>query len=223
MKKCKYCQVEVETKKDFCPLCFNHLEMVDNKVEPFYELRKFNETTQKTSNFLYKLFLFLSICIGSVCLIINRLTNPNLWWSLVVIFSVLYVWVLVAHTILSKQSVFKKVLLQILSILILLYFSEKISPSDWLVSYVLPSVSICSVIVSLMLLFISKKRREYLIGFLFIYLVLGLVSTFCIVFKWDTFFIINLINAILCGLCLVGVLIFGFGAMKEELQKKWHI
>lgn len=223
MKKCKYCNVEVETPKEFCPLCFNRLEKISDDYEVFYELRKSNDTRIKTTHFLYKLFAFISICAIVICGIVNYVFTPNVMWSLVVVFSIFYVWVLVAHTILSKQTVFKKVLLQIFSILILLYFAQKLSVFDWLLSYVYPSVSMCSIFVTLMLLFISKKRKEYLIGFLFIYLILLLISIFNICFKWDVFLILNYINVIVCSLSIIGVLIFGFNAIKEELIKKWHI
>lgn len=223
MKKCKYCNVTVETEKDFCPLCFNHLETIDNDVEPFYRLRKKNETAIITNRFLYKLFSFISLCVVSICFIIDYLTSETINWSLVVLFSVLYVWVLIAYTIISKRSVFKKVFLQLISIFLLLFFIQKLSAIDWFLTYVFPSVSILAVSVTLMLIFIKKNRGEYVIGFLFIHLLLAIASLLILLIKKDTFFLLNMINAIFCFLSFLGILIFGFNALKSELQKKWHL
>lgn len=224
MKHCKYCNVNVETDKEFCPLCFNKLSTDNNLPESFYQLRKTNPKAIKTNTFIYKLFLFLSICAVGICTLINLLVTPEKLWCLVVTFGVLYVWVLVAHTILSKRSVYKKVLLQILSLLILLFFIYKLdSTGNWLICYVYPSLSLALFGVMLMFLFIKKNRSEYLIGFSALSIGLGVVSLLMILFSYDTFFIINLINVIASALMIIGILVFGGSAIKYELTKKWHL
>ncbi len=223
MKSCKYCNVTVETEKDFCPLCFNKLIDDGNEVEIFYPQNLNEKPAKKPTKFLYKLFLFITLCALAICAVINYLTTPDVLWSVVVGCGLLYVWVLVAHTILSKQSVFKKVLLQILSILLLLFFTEKLSDSLWLFAYVYPSVSLGVIITTLMMLFIKSNRSEYLIGFSFIYLLMDILSILILIFYRNSFYLLNLINVIFCSFAFIGLLIFGFNAMKAEIAKKWHL
>ena len=223
MKYCKYCKTEVDSVNNFCPLCFNHLDDLSDKSDHFYSVRTCNETTNLTNAFLYKFFLFFTICAISCCVIINLLVTPNLPWFWIVVFGLLYVWVLVAHTILSNQSAFKKTFLQIVSILLLLYFAENISFSRWLIPYVFPSISLTAIFVLLMILFISKKRTEYVFGFSVIILLLAVLSALIIIFGLSEYMLLNMINLIISLMTLVGNFIFGLKAIKEDLFKKLHL
>ena len=166
---------------------------------------------------------FFTICAISCCVIINLLVTPDLPWFWIVVFGLLYVWVLVAHTILSNQSAFKKTFLQIVSILLLLYFAENISFSRWLIPYVFPSISLTAIFVLLMILFISKKRAEYVFGFSVIILLLAVLSALIIIFGLTEYMLLNMINLIISSMTLVGNFIFGLKAIKEDLFKKLHL
>ncbi len=223
MKKCKYCKVEVDTHNDFCPLCFNRLQEVNDLTEEFYTPRKFNETTNVTHAFIFRLFLFISICIITICFFINELTTPTKPWFTIVIFAVLYCWILIAHTILSKQSIAKKIFLQVLAILALLYFAEKLSVDEWLLQYVFPAISMAAVTVLLMIIFISSRRAQFVLGFSIIFFLFGIASALLIIFKVIPFVLLNLINVVICALAFIGMLIFGSNAIKAEVAKKYHL
>lgn len=222
MKQCKYCKIEVDTTNDFCPLCFNHLDDVSDKSDGLYTLRQKNETTNITRNFLIKLFVFLSICVIATCVIVNEFTHPETPWFWVVAFSVIYIWVLICHTILSKQPAFLKVLLQIISLMLLLYSAEKISIETWVLPYVYPSMSLAILFVLVMILFVSSKRSDYLLGFSVIVLLLTIVSLL-ITLLTDYYKLLNFINIVLCILAFIGFYIFGWQAIKEDIRKKWHL
>ncbi len=224
MKHCKYCNIDVDTSNDFCPLCFNHLEEVNSSYEQFYTPRLKNETADRKKHFITKLFLFLTICSIVICFFINFLTDFKIKWFLVVTFGIIYVWVLVAHTIMSTQSAFKKIFLQLISIIALLYFTEQVAePHDWLLQYVYPSISFTVVAVICLILFIDKNRNDKILGFATIILLMGIGSLLFIIFKLSPFVLLNFINCILCGLTIIGILIFGNHAIKQELSKKLHL
>ncbi len=224
MKYCKYCKIKVDTANDFCPICFNHIEEIDNKCEQLYSPRLKNENEDRLRFFLSKLFLFLSICSIIVCFFVNRLVNPDIPWFWIVCFGILYVWVLVAHTIMSRRSFFSKVLLQVISVIVLLYFTEKVSPDhDWLLQYVYPSISFAVVSVLLMILGIDKNRADNIFGFSIIIALLGTGSLVMLLLNTVSYTLLNFINCILCALTLLGLLIFGYGAIKQHLSKKLHL
>ncbi len=224
MKHCKYCKTDVDTANDFCPLCFNHIEETDPSYEQFYTPRRKNETLDRKKHFISKLFLFLTVCAITVCFFVNYLVNFKIKWFLVVTFGILYVWVLIAHTIMSRQSAFKKILLQIISIIALLYFTQQVSKShDWLLQYVYPSISFTVVIVLNMILFIDKNRNDKMLGFTAIITLMGIGSLLFLIFDLSPFGLLNFINCIICGLTLLGLLIFGTDAIKQELSKKLHL
>ena len=224
MKYCKYCKTKIDTTNDFCPLCFNHIEEIDNSSEMFYTPRKTNDSSDKIKHFIVKLFLFLSICAIITCFIVNYLVNFNIQWFWLVGFGILYVWVLIAHTIMSRQSVFKKIFLQIISIALILYFSERISAShDWLFQYVFPSVSFSIILVLTIILLTDKNKSASVIGFMFIILLLFTVSLLLLIFNLVQFKLLNLINCMLCFLTILAYFIFGYHAIKQDLSKKFHL
>lgn len=224
MKYCKYCKTQVDTTNDFCPLCFNHLAETDSCYEQLYSKRLKNETTDRKRLFVSKLFLFLTICAITACFFINYMVNFKVKWFLVVTFGILYVWVLVAHTIMSRNSAFKKILLQIISIFALLYFTERVSdPQEWLLPYVYPSISFTAVFALMMILFIDKNRGHKVLGFTFIISLLFAGSVVIMALNLAKFKLLNFLNCIICGLTIIGLLIFASNAIKHELSKRFHL
>lgn len=224
MKHCKYCHIEVDTNNDFCPLCFNHLSETDSSFDQLYSKRFTNETTDRKKLFISKLFLFLTICVITACFFINYLVNFEVKWFLVVTFGILYVWVLVAHTIMTKRSAFKKILLQIISIIALLYFTERVSePQDWLLPYVYPSISFTAVFALLMILFIDKNRSRKVLGFSVLILLMLVGSIVIMIFNIAQFKLLNFLNCVICGLTLVGLFVFASNSIKHELSKRFHL
>lgn len=224
MKYCKYCKTKVDTTNDFCPLCFNHIEELDNSYEQFFTPRRRNETADRKKHFIFKLFLFLTICAITTCFLINFLVNPTVQWSLVVAFGLIYVWVLVSHTIMSRQSAVKKCLLQVISIFILLYFTERVANSQkWLMQYVYPSISFTVIFVLLMILFIDKNRSCNIFGFTVLIILMGVVSFVLLLFNLVEFKLLNLINCVFTVLTVLGMLIFGSRTLKQELSKRFHL
>lgn len=225
MKYCKYCKTKIDTSNDFCPLCFNNVEEIDGNLDRLYTPRRSNDLEDRRKQFITKLFVFLSISAIIICFFVNFLVNFDVQWCLVVTFGILYVWVLVAHTIMSRQSAFKKIFLQLISIIVLLYFSERISKNtDWLLKYVYPAISFAVIFVLSMILFIGKNRSVNTLGFTVIISLLGICSVLLIAFgAVDDFKLLNRINYLLCGLTVLGFLIFGMRSIKQELSKKLHL
>ncbi|MBO4573202.1 MAG: hypothetical protein J5762_05520 [Clostridia bacterium] len=224
MKKCRYCNVEVDSDKNFCPICFNRTDNLDDRSTGLYTLRKHNETKIKSSWFLTKLFFFLTICTLTASVMVNVLVTPKSMWSPLVVFGELYIWVLIAHTIMSKRSLFEKVFLQVVVILLILIFAEKLSISDWLIPYVYPSMSLAVVTTLSLILIISSKRGEYFIGFTVIAFLLSIGSLVFILFSLTgEFKLLNYISLAVGFSAVFGYVLFGFDSIKYELGKKWHL
>ena len=222
MKRCKYCGVDVDTEKDFCPVCFNRLDDKNDQVSRLYTIRTQNTVENVNSKFITKLFVFLSVASILICLFINLFVTGKPYWFWLVVFGEMYVWILVRHTILSKRSIFKKIALQIISVFLILYFANRLSITNWLVPYVYPSVSMLVLVVLTLFLGISKKREEYFIGFFFIAFSMGITSLLMVLFA-DWFKLLNYINLFCCLMSDFGYLLFGFNKIKSEFKKKWHL
>ncbi len=224
MKKCRYCKIDVDTDKNFCPICFNRLDNVDETSASIYTLRKRNESRIKNSSFLLKLFLFITVVSMLACVIVNVIVTPQVSWAPVVIFGELYIWVLVKHTIFSHRSVFKKVFLQVLLIILVLVFAERLSISDWLIPYVYPSFALAVVAALTTVLLVSPKRSEFVFGFTIIVILMTIVSSVFLIFKFtERYKLLNFLNVAISLATVFGYVLFGFDSIKYELSKKWHL
>lgn len=229
MKFCKNCKVKVDAERNYCPLCFRELAPVDESSSqeyPFAE-RKKNETFIKNDSFVLRLFIFLSLCAISICLLVNFLTRPNFLWSLVVVGGTVYVWILVCHTIMSRRGVFEKLLIQFLAITFLLWTCEHISyEKHWLFDYVFPSVAICSVLTMLLITFI-RKDKSWILAFVSMTIFIVVVSILSFIYfvtkELPGATILNIVNLAFSGLTTIGYFTFGYGTLRQESSKKFHI
>lgn len=222
MKYCKNCKMNVDGERDYCPLCFRELSGESNGTTPMFAERSLNEHDIRRNNFITKLFTFMTICAVSICLIINFMVNPAVLWSLTVASGILYVWVLVAHTIISKRSIFEKVLFQLLSLILILFTTDMLSKDhSWFPEIVFPSVSMCATSVLLMIIFI-KKDKSWMFSFLIITVLLTIASLI-VMLKLDNFKLVNVINIVYCALIVLGYLIFGWNSIKQQFSKIFYL
>lgn len=223
MKHCDICGVDVDTEKEICPLCYNRLEEKSPKVTAEFFQTKKAEKKKSAKKIVAKIFFIISLFVVCTCVYINVKTQ-TVAWSLVVGLSVLYVWVLVAHTIMSRDTPFKKVLYQIVSIVALLLATNKVfSSNEWLTNYTFPSLAILVTIILTFYIFCSKKRKTVLYSFFSIIILLLIVSALLLGLKVDDFKFLNQINIIFQSIVVVSYLIFGWRDIKNEAIRKFHL
>lgn len=222
MKHCKFCDVNVRTDKEYCPLCFNDIsgEHDDNLLY----LVNNKEMIYKKKYLASKILLFITFSVLMICGFINFMTYNGILWSVIVATSALYLWILVGHTIISSRNAFEKVFFQLFGIIGIVVSTNLVSGGgDWLANYVLPSISLLVVIVLGFILICNKKRKNLLVGFLVIYVLLIIMSIILLACKLDNFKLLNEINLITTGLSVLAILFFGFRTIKTELSRKLHL
>ena len=215
----------MDSSENYCPLCYNYLESEGEEKPTFdyYLERDPSKNRAVGNNFLLKLFLYLSICVCVICFVINYFTEKHMLWAPVVFVSVLYMWILIMHTIMSSRSAFEKIFFQLIGIIALLLMLERISKSAWFLNYVLPSILIATTSVLAMISLISKHKSALITTFFVFYLIFEVVSLIFLLFVKDVYFLLYLIHVIYNGLILFGTLLFGSRIIKNEIAKKAHL
>ena len=224
MKRCKICNVDVVSNKGYCPLCYNDLDS-DSEESNLVVVKTHNERKKNTKKFLAKLFLVISLAVVAVCFFINFKAKSSYLWSLVVFESVVYVWILVAHTIMSKRSVFEKILFQLVGVIAIIGTTYALSPTateNWLVCYVLPSVSMFATAVLALISLISKDRKKFLLSFLAVYIALIILSL-VLVCTIDNFKTLNHTALLVMSIVTFGTMLLGFKSIHKEFVKVFHI
>lgn len=238
MKYCGKCNVNVNTDLQKCPLC--SIVLTDEKSQGFGESSpeamlpetcgdgakypKPDTDTVDRYNFVLRLFLFISLVIGSTCLLINLLTYSGVLWSLYVIGTIVYVWITVAYPLFVKRKIGQIIVLDAISTSIYLYLLELATRTQgWGLSYVTPFIFITA---TLMITFILLKKRlkwrDYsiyqtimvILGFLpVIFCITGIVTPI-----WP-----SVLSAFYSFLTLMGMFIFADKKYKNELIKRFHL
>ena len=225
MKKCNICGVDVATNHGYCPLCYNDIDRDANPPYPLVNIKTHNVPRRKIGVFLMRLFLAISLAAFGVCLFVNLETHSNTLWSMIVLTSIVYVWILVAHTILSRRSMFEKVLFQILGIVAIVGTTYALYPGigdNWLISFVLPGISMLVVAVLLMYSIISKHRKSLLLSFVVVYIGLLILA---IIFRYtiDTYKTINNICILVCSIVSVGTILVGYKSIHKEFIRVFNL
>lgn len=226
MKRCEKCKVTVNSNKKQCPVCFDELEVIEDVKEQdlIYATAKQYDNVSGKNVFLNNLFIFLTITILSVSIFINFMTDPTVLWSLVVGISLVYLWILIKHTIISKRGVFEKVLFQFLGILGVILATNYVSGGqDWFWNFVVPSAGIATTTVLAMVLLINSKRSDFALSFLLMSFIIIAISATVLLIDADSFRLLNLINLLYSGLFALAILIFGFKTIKRSFHKTMHI
>ena len=222
MKYCKKCNVYVSGKGQQCPLCFSNLMSVDKDITPacYPDIK---ENSGK-SNFIFKLFLFLSIAGSLVSLFINLFFWSGILWSLIVIAAISLLWETIGVLILSKKNAGFKIIGQTLFVLILLITIDAVTGwKQWSIGIVAPFIIITSTFTMTIVLYIKRaKWREYML-FQFIITINGFIPV--ILFWCGLAKIIwpGAVGALYSLLTLIGMLIFAEKQFKNELKKRFHV
>ena len=221
MKHCDKCNVDINSDLNYCPLCFNEItENTEEKGSKLYSITADKPKEIIKTHTTRKIFAIISIAVALTCGLINYMTHTPFWSGLVML-GIIYLWILVRHTIMSSRSPFEKVVLQVLGVLAILILSNHVSGGGWFMDYVLPSLLIFVIAVLNMILFVSKKRRVYESSFLIIQLLIIIASVIfmCIC----DFNLLHLITLCITGLAVVGLVIMDGKNIFKELSKKFHL
>lgn len=226
MKKCEKCHINWNTKRVTCPFCRSIL-IDDNKEMNFQEYPKYI-TPSHPNKLLFKIFLFITIIAIISSVLINLLTlnkdNPS-YWSLIVIGSIAFLWVLVFVTIISKNNIALKIILQAVTVGLLLIAIEINTslPKWWSIRYVLPFIIIAvTMVTTILAIAIPKKAPDFILYIIGISIVgvlpfiIGIITD--VNPKWP---------GIACFtysvFTIFAIIFFGGKTLKEEIVKKMHL
>lgn len=231
MKYCTECKMSINTELPKCPLCSmvltgvhetGTLDTRDNGASAMYPMSEIDKIHKY--NFLFRLFLFISIVIGSTCLLINLMTFSGDLWSMYIIGTMLYLWITVGYPLFIKKKIGQIIVIVAISTSIYLYALELATRSKgWGLSYVIPFLFIAATLLITFIILLKRLNwREYtlyqtimiIMGFLpVIFCLIGLVTP-----VWP-----SVLSAFYSLLTLTGMFIFADRKYKNELIKRFHL
>ncbi|MBI9009769.1 MAG: hypothetical protein JEZ05_07045 [Tenericutes bacterium] len=224
MKKCDKCNIEIETKQLYCPLCH---QVLTGETDPsFIEVYpEYVSLTRKILPTVKKTLLLLSILAIVIVALINTLAFNGVYWSLIPIGSTLYFWLLLRVGVLSRRNMaFRIAFLTVLLIALLVLIDYRTVPENngWSFDYLMPLLLFsCNLAIFFIILVRRLNYRDYFF-YLLIVIVFSLIPLILVAFDVLTILWPSLVAFGLALFILLFLIVFFPKTIKEELQKRFH-
>lgn len=173
---------------------------------------------------IVRLLVILSILIGMILTIINRLTNPNIPWAAFSNCGIIYVWLVVIYSINKNVNIAGHVLLQtILTSFFTVYIDYRLGFSSWSLSIAIPIIIIIANLAMLTLTIVSYKKYLRYAIYQLIILIFSILPAILITEKIINNPILGIIATGISSLNLVITLILSSKDLKEAIVRKFHM
>jgi len=156
---CDECDVTIPYETDTCPLCLKKIADQTEPFNPVYPRR--NASFRFPKRYSFSLFYSaVAYTTFLIVLLVNLLTTPDVLWSLIVGAGLLYLYVLIRHTILTPYGSAAKIFLQGFILTVLIYIIQNVTHSgNWAYEYVIPMILLANTIVLWAVAIVRRKRR----------------------------------------------------------------
>ena len=178
----------------------------------------------KKTDLIIKIAIVISLFVGILLVVINKLTTPNIHWAGFCNAGIIYIWVTVLYAINKNVNIAKHVLIQTIAVSILcVYIDYKIGFKAWSINMAIPIILITANITMLILTIVShKKFIRYAIYQLLIILI-SLIPLFLVYEKLVDDKTLRIIATSISGLNFLLSLILSAKDIKEEIIRKFHL
>lgn len=218
MKKCSSCNIKYNTSSKYCPLCQNVLVGTDEESMFPRNIRL------KTNTLIFKILLFISISTFLIAAFIEYTFTNRLHISLYYGFCLVNNYIIMKIILNNYQNVLKMCGKYGFIVVILLVLWFLITKSKIITNYIIPSVCIFELLFNLITGMVLKKK--YFLSYLnLVVMNLGLLllPMVFVLFHLTSNNIMSYICALLCIISIVGLLIFFYDDITEELSKLFNL
>jgi len=219
MSKCLKCNVSLHINNDRCPLC--HSKIVNPKKDSIFPEVK---PKYKLHQLLLKIFLFTSLCGIVFSLMINKIVNKKLSWSIFVILGICTLWFTIITGIKKRHNLMKLLFAEILIMIIFAFLWDKSTGyHKWSLTFVLPFLCIAYIITFLILrIFTNKIKKEHIL-YTYLNALIGLFPLYSILKKnltplWPSY--LSIFTSIFA---LIFLFIFNHRTLESEIERRLHI
>ena len=224
MKYCDKCHIEIETNKQYCPLCHQVLKGEGDPSIP----EVYPEFVSQRREFLpltKKVLLFLTLTSILILLGINWINYDGKLWSFIPVGGILYFWVVLRYGVLSKQNIaFKLALLTTILIGILNLIDQNYGiHQGWALNYVTPiALFACNLAISFIMWIKRINYRDYFF-YLFTIIIFSLVPLILYLFHVITISWPSVTAFALAVFILLFIIFFFPKYIRDEIKKRFHI
>lgn len=178
----------------------------------------------RKTDLIIKIAIIISIIVGVLLVVINKLTTPSIRWAGLCNAGIIYVWITVLYSIDNNVNIAKHVLIQTIAIsLLCVYIDYKIGFKAWSINIAIPTIVIISNITMLILTIVSHKK---FIRYAIYQLLIVLISSIPLFLVYEHLVddkSLSIVATSISGLNFILSLILSKKDIKEEIVRKFHL
>lgn len=218
MKKCNSCNIEFNTHETLCPLCQNILVGSSDEINFPSNIR------YKTNSLILKILLFSSLTILLIFMFLEYIIFKKLHISLYISLGLLTNYVIVYFILKNCKNIlklFNKYGIIVICLLIIWYMVTK---SKIITNYIIPSVCLFELLFNFIVSIILRKN--YLVKYstqILMNIILLFLPIILVLLNLTTNNILSYICSLSSIITILGLLIFFYDDIKDELRKIFNI
>ncbi len=219
MMYCKKCNVSVNGDKKCCPLCQGTL-IGEPSVDAYPKI----EQPRYSRHFLIRLVSFIAIAVAVICIFVNIMVSPKIYWCWFAVFGILCGWITAIIGITYRKRLISNIMIQLFIVTAMCFLWDKFTGwHKWSIDFVLPCSCFASTVAICVLSVVKKiPKNEYMV-YLIINGIYGLVPLIFIVKG-----VLNIIypSAICTALSIIlvsAIFLFYGRSVSSEISKKMHL
>ncbi|MBE5943686.1 MAG: 2TM domain-containing protein [Lachnospiraceae bacterium] len=236
MIKCHRCKVNIVDDSVLCPLCNGILDMGDDFVNAHASVEDLEiyhskslmypdvKPAMRRMKFFVRLFVFFSIVIEAVLILINYLTYNGVKWSLICGAGLIYACFTLIYSFKYNKSHRNKMIVQMVGAIILcILIDMSLGYTGWSLTYAAPSAIMAMDLTIVVLMLINKENwQNYIMSQIGVLLlsILFLILALCDIVEKPLLTIIAVVASVLV---LGATVTFGDKKATTELSRRFRV
>ncbi|MBO5776599.1 MAG: hypothetical protein J6V83_04695 [Clostridia bacterium] len=228
MIRCPYCQVDIATRTNVCPLCHKSLTEAGVTIEEIkktpLDFPKKAKLTWLAGSLFDKVYLLVALNLAVVLIIAELLVMGKIYFSWFILSLVAYFYVFLRVTLRHDNFFPQKVVGQAIILSIVALSTKRILPEPQIIfELMLPIIYLVSlIIIGIFFIINYKNPSRYLLNVITIAL-LGLLPFTLDMIEDASAHPLAIITASLAGVTLVTLVIFYARVILSELKRNFHV
>ena len=228
MLRCPYCNVDISTRTEVCPLCHTRLTDVGNSGDDIKRTARAypprGDLPPLSGNLFDKIYLYSWLCLSVSFVIAELALTRSVRFSWITITVLLYFYILFRLVIRSGEYFPQKVTAHALILTIVIYSLRSVLPEPVIIfEYMLPVLYLVSTIAIAVFLIINFKRpNRYLLNIITVAFMCSIPFWALVIIHEYRSFILSLITMVIGLAVIIGTIAFKAKTIIGELKRKFH-
>ena len=242
MTKCNRCNIRILDDSLVCPLCrgvlertgdsnqgtdidmddigMDEIEMYESKSVMYPDVKP----ATKKIKLVIKLFIFISIVVECILILINYLTYKGVKWSLICGAALIYLCFTVSYSVPRNTGHRTKIFAQMVGAIILAILIDcSLGYNGWSLNYVTPiAIMLFDVTILVLMIINSNSWQNYIllqVSMLLVSVIFGILALNGVV----TYPLLTVIAVVVSAIILIATVIFGDKTAMTELYRRFRV